>query len=90
MTNRNLNTTIRTIEHYDSVYDVYLGHFTEDMDELTEDQRDELQGVDDYEDFGYTVINDDTLILDEGGSVVEVMSLQEFFSRTMDYLKEAV
>jgi len=89
METRTLNATIKSIEHYSSVYDVYLNYFTDEMVDLTEDQRDELQGVDDYEDFGYTVINDDTLVLDEGGSVIEVMPLQEFFNRTMDYLKGA-
>ena len=86
-----MNTTItelNTINHYRSAFNVIRDFFPEELDKLTDDQRAELDSFDDYEDFGYTVINYDTMVMDTDGHVVSIESLQGFLQHTLDYLRE--
>lgn len=86
-----MNTTItelNTINHYRSAFNVIRDFFPEELDKLTDDQRAELDSFDDYEDFGYTVINYDTMVMDTDGHVVSIESLQDFLQHTLDYLRE--
>ena len=84
-----ITTELKTINHYRLAYKVIRDFFPEELAKLTDDQKCELESVDDYEDYGYTVINGDTIILDVDGDVIGTEPLQDFMQHTLDYIREA-
>ena len=87
---RTINTKLTTIAHHRTAYAVMLNYFMDELEKLSREQRSELDGVDDYEDFGYTVINGETLIMDDGGDVIAVESLQDFLKNTLEFLGQVI
>lgn len=85
-----ITAEIKTIAHHRTAYAVMLNYFMDELEKLTPEQRGELDGIDDYEDYGYTVINGDTVILDDDGTVIAAEPLQEFLQKTLAYLQQVI
>lgn len=81
-------TELKSIYHFRTAFAVIDEYFPEELEKLTDDQRAELDSLDDYEDFGYTVVNGDTMIMDSDGNIIAVEPLQDFMQETLDYVRE--
>ena len=75
---------------YDCAFDMLSDYAPEYIKTLDDDARDFLAGFEDYESFGYTVINDQTVVCSDSlcGDVYNIMPLPEFIKQTDEYLKE--
>jgi len=63
------------------------------FDALSDDEKEILEGVDDYEYFSYYVMDGSTVIIADGrdgGSIIGRQSLDEFVSDTMEYVRDYV
>ena len=84
---------IKNIHHYDSSYELLSETFGDDIfDELTEDEREYLECVDDYEGMSFYVVNGDTVLCcDSLGDVVgNPVALEEFRRTLFDLAREEV
>lgn len=84
---------IKNIHHYESSYDLLSDTFGDDVfDELTEDEREYLECVDDYEGMSFYVVNEDTVLCcDSNGDVVgNPVALEEFRRTLFDLAREEV
>ena len=83
--------TISSISRmYNCSFDMLSDYAPEYIKSLDDDARDFLAGFEDYESFGYTVINDDTVVCSDSlsGDVYNITPLDEFIKQTADYLEE--
>ena len=85
-----INTELKTIDRHRTAYAVMLNYFMDELEELSPEQRSELDGIDDYEDYGYTVINEETIVIDDMGTVIAVEPLQAFKDHTLKYLQQVI
>ena len=82
---------IKTISKmYNCSFDMLSDYASEYIKTLDADASAFLSGFEDYESFGYTVINDDTVVCSDSlcGDVYSILSLPEFIKQTDEYLKE--
>ena len=87
----NIMKNIKNICHYDSSYELLSETFGDDIfDELTEDEREYLECVDDYEGMSFYVVNEDTVLCcDSNGDVIGNPACLEEFKRDMFDLARA-
>ena len=86
-----MTDTIKNIsEMYTCSFDMLSDYAPEFIDSLDQDAADYLAGFEDYEPFGYTVINDSIVVCSDSlsGDVYSIMALPEFIKQTAAYLEE--
>ena len=85
---------IRTIYNYDSSFGLLLETFGPDVfDDLTPDEREYVQCIDEYEGLTYYVINDDTVLVCDSASGAVLgnpVALEEFKRDAFDYVRAEV
>lgn len=72
-----------------NAYEILKDHY-QDFDKLSEDERDFLQGFEDYETFCYYVINGETVIVTSdnlSGDIICNQPLETFCRETVDYIR---
>lgn len=83
--------TISSISRmYNCSFDMLSDYAPEYIAGLDQDAADYLAGFEDYESFGYTVVNDSLVVCAEAlsGDVYEIVPLPEFVKQTAEYLEE--
>lgn len=75
---------------YNCSFDMLSDYAPEYIASLDQDAADYLAGFEDYESFGYTVINDDTVICSDSlsGDIYEIVPLPDFVKQTAAFLEE--
>lgn len=75
---------------YNCSFDMLSDYAPEYIKSLDDDARDFLAGFEDYESFGYTVINDCIVVCSDSlsGDVYNITPLDEFIKQTAAYLEE--
>ena len=81
---------IKSIKHFHSAYE--LIDYMECIGSLgfSDDEIDYLASINDYDDFGFFLINGDTVIISDyfGDVSGSAMSYDEFLKNTLEYVKE--
>jgi len=85
---------IESIKHYESSYDLLMEEYDADiMEALTEDEKDYLRSVDDYEGVSFFLVNGDTVFVCDrivGGVEGWPVPLEDFARNALDYVREEV
>jgi len=84
---------IKSIYHFGRAWDLLQEYDGDvfDLSSLDDETLETMRCVDDWESFGYTVINGETVIItdgSDGGPVIGISSLEQFFSDTLAYARE--
>ena len=85
---------LERIKHYSSSYDLIMEEYDPEVTEaLTEDEKDYLTHVDDYEWVSFFLVNGDTVYVCDrvlGGIEGEPVSLEDFAQNVLNYVREEV
>ena len=85
--------SIRSISAFSSAWEVLEDYVSDRrLSDLTADEREALQHVDDFESYSYYVLNGHTVIVCDSitGDVIDSATINNFFVSTLRYVIEAV
>lgn len=84
------NFLIKNIMHYDNEMEIFENYADEKLESMTEDEKEFLDHIDDFESFDYVVINDEIVVVFDVicGDVISAEYIDEFVKITMEYIAE--